>query len=216
MAKFTNLKGDGKNNAREIMVRYLKESKTNATKILSLPAEHCYIEDMLMKVGGFMRMDFELVERDRTVFNAMVKNATKVFARSTGNIGYNLKNIKDVITKAKENEYKALIYDFCGQIATFKEELEYTFDNNILDINGIMALTINKRISGNTSMDFVHDMERLNNFQSMKVKSGEELRSEAAARVFLLKATGMNYSIDEEFSYNDSSPMHLFIIRRLK
>jgi hypothetical protein len=212
---YSNHDGMYKNRARMKIVNTIKESNLKNRRILSLPADNCIIEKQLFtNVSKLIK--FVLCENNEQVYKKLLMNIVTSKTRIPHSILSG--SIGDEIYRSRENDYTDLILDYCGQIGTYHKEIEHAIKNNIVCVGGTISMTFNKRISGDTNMKFIEEMERLNpNFDK---KEGEN-RTEPAVMTFLNRVCGMNYQIVERYSYRDDgddkkrSPMMLVIVRRV-
>jgi hypothetical protein len=212
---YSNSDGLYKDIARWKIVGAIKNGKLQNRRILSLPADNCIIEGYLFEEVS-KRIQFVLCEKNEQVYKKLLMNIINSNTRIPHSILSG--SIGDEIYRSKENEYTDLILDYCGQIGTYHKEIEHAIKNNIVCVDGTISITLNKRISGDSNMEFIGDMEKLNpNFDK---KEGES-RTEPAVMTFLNRVCGMNYRIVEKYSYRDDgedkrrSPMMLVIIRRV-
>lgn len=154
---------------------------------------------------------FTTVERDATIFEQMRRKFKKC--------GIPIKCIKgefsQILYGEDENTYAHLIMDYCGDLPKVAKEFEYTIANNLVVVGGIIALTttkINRRGSGE-KWDFItslSDSKTIN--KDFDFRTDTEIQNER----FLYSILGKNYRILEVFSYADTYPMTLTIIKRIK
>ena len=203
--KFHNAKGEKKQLARETMVNAIENSRASKGTILTLPYKHCIIEKMILDRVS-KRYNFMACELDQKVFNAMLMTIAK------NNLPMNVHRggIGEKIEQAKENEYSHLILDYCGQLGTFHKEIQMAIEKNIVEVDGTISITLNKRITPNT--EYIYEkMEQLNPRQ---VKN-ELTRTEHALRTFINRVGGMGYAIESTLNYHDNTSMILMIVRRI-
>ena len=203
--KFANQDGENKELARIKMVKAIKNSNTSKNPILTLPCSDCVIE---MKILNEISKKYRFMgcELDSKVYNKMLMTIAKnnlPFDTHKGKIG-------DKIREAKPNQYSHLILDYCGTLGTAHEDIKFAIDNDIVEIDGTIAITLNKRISG--SEDIYNLMERLN---PSLPSDNDETRFVKACRTFLTRIGSYKYAIEDVFNYKDTAAMVLIIVRRI-
>lgn len=211
---FNNKGGTGKQKARNLIINAIKNSDTTKSKILTLPAEDFEIEKLLFTQVS-KKINFLMCESKPLIYKKLIAKANNFFTRMPA---YYCGFIGDKIYEARENEYSHLILDYCGQIASFADEILFAMNNKIVEVDGTISLTFNKRITGTQSKKFVELMELLNP-QTLKSKTNvikDEPRTEHSILTFFNRNGGMNYAIENVFSYKDTAAMFLVIIRRIK
>lgn len=216
-SNFANIKGLHKDEAREKMVNEIKKSGLKYGKILSLPASKFIIEQTIFNQVS-QKFSYVGVEYDKDEYFKLLTNLAKDKFVMTPIYG----SISDEIFKTKQDELSHLILDYCGQLDTFAKEIIYAIQNNIVAKNGIIAITLNKRItlaSGHSFADTIYsDMLGLRNIK--EVEKGNLVR--VALNIFLERICGLNYAIIETFEYCDSKDnkkganMVLAIVKRLR
>lgn len=119
-------------------------------------------------------------------------------------------DISNVIYGKNEGSYGHLILDYCGNLVTIKKEVEYAIQNNVLAVNGVMAITFSKPIRGidNESLKLL-GLAPINNTDT-------RCASDRAIEAYFNKVTGFTHQIEEFFYYMDTYPMTLVIIKRVK
>jgi len=203
--KFKNKNGEKKQEARVIMVNSIKEFDK---PILSLPADTLAIEKMLWKKRA--KAKFVLCENINDVYYNLLEQICKTRPHTPPSV--EPKEIGEMIKCAEPETYSNLILDYCGQIGTFHDEITHAIKNNIVVVNGVIAITVNKRITGASSHNFVERMERLEQYKTL---GDDETRTRRAALIFINKVVGFNYSIERVFDYHDTAAMLLIVIRRI-
>lgn len=202
---FNNENGNGKQKARNIIIKHIYKSGLNSGKILSLPFSKCNIEKQILSEIG-KKFSFIGYERDEKVYWKMFKTIQKhklPIYPMLGDISYELET-------AHEEKYNHLILDYCCQLGTIAEDMKNMFQVNIVDVNGIIAITLSKRITKVSQSSKVYDeMNKL-------IKNENDIETIHAFKTFFSKVCGFNYSIEEIFEYHDTCSMALIIIKRLK
>lgn len=217
VSNFSNIKGLHKDEARVKIVKEIDKSGLTYGKILSLPACEFIIEKTIFNKVS-QRFTYIGVEYKKEEYFKLLMNLAKEQFVMTPILG----NISEQIFKCKENELSHLILDYCGQLDTFAKEIIYAIQNNIVAKNGIIAITLNRRISlgsGQSFADTIYsDMLGLRNIK--EVEKGELVRT--ALNIFLERICGLNYAIIETFEYCDNKEnkkganMVLAIVKRLR
>lgn len=200
---FKNDKGVGKEVARTFIYEAINANKSESKLILSLPSHTCAIEKKIL--AKTKRFSFIGVELDENVYWKMAANIVKNRLPITPFLG----TMGDKIAEARTNQYAHLILDYCGQLHSFAEEIMLAMRNNIVEVNGTISITLNKRISGNgrTFADFI---QKLNPQHDTSICESEHL-----VRTFINRIGGYNYAIEKVLNYNDSASMILIIVRRI-
>lgn len=203
-ASFVNDKGVNKQIARDVMVNAIKQSDTTKGLILTLPFIHCLIERQILAEVS-KKYSFLGCEQEPDVYNKMLMT----IAKNNLPISTHKGTIGEKIRQAKANEYSHLILDYCGQLGTTHEDIRIAMLNNIVEINGTIAITLNKRITPKTE-EIYELMERLNP-QTDKTIS----RSEHCLKTLINRIGGFNYAIESTLNYHDTANMILVIVRRI-
>jgi predicted transcriptional regulator len=203
---YQNHKGINKQNAREIMKNAIVESGVVGV-IPTLPNTEWAIEQMIdneVKGNNFLG-----VERDAPTYKKMKQTLNKI--RKNGFVGgSHFGDIASIIYGKNENSFAHLILDYCGNLVTIKNELEYAINKNILAVDGVMAVTFSKPIRG-----IDNESKKLLNL-APKNNSDERCQSDRAIESYFHKITGFTHEVVEFFYYRDSYPMTLVIIKRVK
>lgn len=201
---YSNSEGANKQKARELMVSYI----TKLGLTLSLPWIECAIEKMLLELNENHK--FVGVERDKATYKAMRK-----FIKKNGlPIEAHLGNISSKIYGTIPNTYANMILDYCGELPTIANELKYAIDNDIMEVDGVIAVTFAKPIRKvNTFYG-----QQITGFGSItsNVQGDTRCLSDRAVEAYFHKICGFNYELVEIFNYQDKYPMTLVIVRRIK
>lgn len=204
---YKNETGANKAIAREKMANIIIKSGVSGI-IPTLPNTNWAIELMINKVTN--SNSFLGVERNPITYKKMRSNLKEF--KSTSNIfgTTHLGNISEVIYGKNEGSYAHMILDYCGNLATIKKELEYTIQNNVLAVGGVMAVTFAKPIRGT-------DAESLK-LLDLAVENNTDSRcaSDKAIEAYFQKITGFTHKVVEFFYYQDTYPMTLVLIKRIK
>lgn len=213
--RYSNGDGVEKMKTRQIIVNTMNDFKLPKRRILSLSADNCITEGMIYNQVS-KRTKFILCENHPETYRELLLNIVKnkaitPYAVLSCSVG-------EEIRRSKENDYTDLILDYCGQIGTNHEDIEYAVKNNIVCVGGTISVTLCKRISGGIgggyNMSFIERMEKLN--PNFKKQEGDN-RTEPAVLTFFNRICGMNYEIVVNHPYKDydKQSMMLVIIRRV-
>jgi hypothetical protein len=204
---YKNHNGFNKGIAREKMANIIVKSGVNGI-IPCLPNKDWTIEQMInTKVNA---NTFLGVEREVETFKVMRTNLKRL--KKTGNFfgSAHLGNIADIIFGRYEASYAHMILDYCGNLKTIQKELEYAIQHNILALNGYMAVTFAKPIRGiDAESQKLLDLAPDNNTDS-------RCASDKATEAYFHKITGFTHKVVEFFYYQDTYPMTLVLIKRIK
>lgn len=205
---YSNSNGANKQIARDKMEKAILASKSFVKSILTLPFQDCKMErQLLTNVSPKLKfLGCEMI--DETYNNMLMTIAKNNLPISThkGMIG-------EVIREAKANQFSNIILDYCGQFATYADDIKIAMENFIVGVNGAICITANKRIHVST-FGFYEQMEKLNPPFNLT----EDTRCVHGMITFINRIAGMNYSIEEKFDYNDGQGrnMVLIIVRRIQ
>jgi hypothetical protein len=200
---FKNEDGVGKGVARIDMVTQILEISSKSKVILSLPSQTCAIEQaILKKAKSFI---FIGVEAKEEVYWKMAAN----IVQNRLPITPVLATMGEKIAEARTNQYAHLILDYCGQLHSFADEIMLAMRNNIVEVNGTISITLNRRISGK-GRDFANFLQRLNPQHDTSIRETEHL-----LRTFINRVGGYNYAIEKVLNYHDKASMILIIVRRI-
>jgi hypothetical protein len=202
---YTNHTGVKKNEARLKIYEAIRKH-ISKSDILSLPSDNPVIENYIHKniSSGF---GFDLVEYCPKVFKKLLAKLMDVDF-TVNNIHKGA--IANRIYKAVENQYAHLVLDYCGVLPTFAEEILYAIQNNIVEVNGSISVTLSKNGIGNKGTIIQDCNNSTPNFWCAPKETDNGIMT------FFLKACGFNYVIEQYFPYHDTSAMVLIVIRRVK
>ena len=205
LAPFTNSNGFFKQQARQIMVSAIAESKLFG-KVLSLPFETCHIERMLIEDVS-KKLKFVGCEIEEDVYFKMLETVAKYKLKMNCVYG----SIGEQIAKARENEYSHLILDYCGQLNSFHTDIKMAMENKIVEVGGTISITLNRR---KTVVGGIEDqINALTPYADL-----ENRQVENALLHFLAMNSGGNYAIEKVFPYKDKGKqqMILVVVKRVK
>ena len=204
---YKNQNGFNKSIARQKMAEAIVKSGVNGI-IPTLPNKDWTIERMIndkVQANSFLG-----VERDINTFKVMRLNLKRFrkSAKLSGAVHYG--NISEVIYGKNEGSYAHLILDYCGNLVTVKREVEYSIQYNLLAVGGFMALTFAKPIRGIDSESLkLLDLAPIHN-------AANRCESDKAIEAYFQKITGFTHKVVEFFYYQDTYPMTLVLIQRVK
>jgi DNA-binding Lrp family transcriptional regulator len=204
---YKNETGANKAIAREKMANIIIKSGVSGI-IPTLPNTNWAIELMINK--AINSNSFLGVERNPITYKKM-RSKLKELKKSDNLFGAtHLGNISEVIYGKNEGSYAHMILDYCGNLVTIKKELEYSIQNNVLAVGGVMAITFAKPIRGT-------DAESLK-LLDLAVENNTDNRcaSDKAIEAYFQKITGFTHKVVEFFYYQDTYPMTLVLIKRTK
>ena len=193
---YHNSEGTNKQMARLLMVKYIKKAGLS----LSLPWIECAIEKMLLDLNKDHK--FLGVERDADTYKAMRKYIKKNMLPIATHLG----NISDKIYGAIPNSYANLILDYCGELVTIADELKYAIANNIMEIDGVMAVTFARPVRS-VNKHYGQVLTALGSVIS-NVNGDERCVSDKAIEAYFHKICGFNYELVEIFNYPWSYSSH--------
>jgi hypothetical protein len=207
--EFGNVKGVFKKEARQKMVDAIKVIGTT----LSLPFEDAIIEKKILDEVS-KKMTFIGYEWDKNIF----WNLCKTIGNDKLPINPVFGSIGEAIFKATKDTYANLILDYCGVLDTFAKEIEFAVNNDIVQKDGIIAITLSKMgISNNTGV-----IGEIFNSMPMNLFNTNISETELGIKLFLNKILTKNYSVETVFNYRDikengnqGMPMILIIVRRI-
>lgn len=202
---FTNEEGVNKVNGRQITKEALLKFPFSEKPILTLAGSKCIFELGLLKTNP-NNYSFSTAETDREKYY----EALQTIVDNKLNMSAYFGKIGDLIETAKENQYSHAILDYCCQLSTAANDIETILKRNIVEVNGIITITINKRIANNSPVIY----DALENINPM-TETDKITRCEHALNTLILVSGGFRYAIEKRFNYKDTSSMVLFVLRRI-
>lgn len=196
--EFTNYYGEGKNNARNFICQNIKESGVLYGNVMCLPAAYCLLE---LKIHNEVSNAFTYIacERLEKTFLEMVEtikeNNLLMFSR--------LGDLRSTIYSAAENSYSHILLDYCGILTTFKDEILYLTKKNIVRVGGTIITTVEKARDG-----------RIIKGMGIKKETKNMSRTERSIKKFFRNID--NYEMVDTFQYDDTSPMMVVVLKRVK
>lgn len=212
---FKNHEGLGKMECRKIVSKFIGEIPGRYPKILTLPCDKWLWEKEVLSQKPESK--FVGVEYDNDVFNRMVSTYVNSPELQKSVVGLHNCSMWDVIRRSEENEYNHMILDYCGIINSFKDEIDEVMTRNLVKVGGIISITLS--LTGRHNND---GGKEINNILTVIPKDifGLEMSdcsfsTKLSISTMVLKQDG-RYKLDEVIEYNDTTPMLLFVIRRMK
>jgi hypothetical protein len=188
---FTNVDGINKDAIRLLIISLII-NKFGTT--LTLPYKKAKMEKLMLKMLS-KKMNFIGYEKDKNVYYELCKLIGEERLPITAIPG----NIGDAIFKAKEDEFSNLILDYCGVLDSFADEIEYAIKNNIMQVNGLMAITLSKiGLRNNTGV--IGEIFRT---IPMEMFNSELGQTELGCKLFLNKILTKNYKVIDVKNYHD-------------
>lgn len=199
---------------RDKVIAEIKKSTLRSGDIYGLSAAEFKTEKRIFnEVGG--NFNFFSSENDNDVLFELYSNLAKEKFKMT----VFPKNLGEVLQTLPENSIAHLIADYCGQLHTYHTDISDAVKRNIVMVDGIIAITVNKRISGKENVkwyDSIKGLDKTNTYDSL-------CKVENAFKIFLERICGFDYKIESYFDYycekedgGKGANMMLAIIRRIK
>jgi hypothetical protein len=205
---YDNHGGLFKQQARDIMVNAISRFGSPLGTILTLPSYTCALElQILNRIGR--GINFIGCERDFDVFQKMVNKIAEE-RRLRNTIIPRFGEIGETIYNSKENQFAHMILDYCGTINTFHKEIEYAIQNDLIEVEGTICITVSKNGLGNNN-GIIGELLR----QFPEGTFSGEKETEMGIKLFLNKVMKSNYRVETFFNYCDTSAMALIVIRRV-
>lgn len=199
---------------RDLVVGAINKSTLRSGSIIGLPADKFKTEQRIFNEVS-TNFKFFGVEKEDDVYYELLENLGKAKFKM---VVYPTQ-LENILNGAEENSIAHLIADYCGQLHTYQKELTNAVKNNIVMVDGIIAITINKRITGAENHKFYDEMISLNETDVFN----ESCKVEKAFNVFLQRLCGFNYKLETCIDYwsekkngDKGANMMLAIIRRVK
>lgn len=205
---YANHKGLNKDIARSKWVKYIIESGLSGNLISLMNTEVSGEREILnalpdMKITG--------VECDKPTLNNLRQVIRKAKLPIEAKFGF----VHEFMYGVESDTYAHMILDYCGCLSTKTKELEYTINNNLVQVGGYIALTIKREIR-QTNSDNAKRLLSLTNTISNVGIYDRVTDSEKLNEIYVQKLLGFNYQLVEVFNYRDTTNMTLFMIKRIK
>lgn len=199
---------------RNPIIEKITQSSLKNGVIVSLPAKKFITEKRIFNEIS-KNFDFIGVERNDDIYYELLKNLSKNQFKM---VVYPT-DLSKVLTEMKENSVSHLIADYCGQLHTHEKEITDAIKRNIVKVDGVITITINKRITGAENHKFYDEMISLNNTEMYNHLS----KVEKAFKIFLERLCGFDYKLETYLDYHSNKSnggkcanMMLAIIKRVK
>jgi len=205
--------GKNKQIARDKMVEAIADSNTSYGTILSLPNTSWLIEEQVMSEVS-NRFKFLGVECHGPTFDKMVTCMLENKWRFQTHFG----KLSEIILASKPNAFSHIIADYCGQLHKQAKELRYALQNNLVEVDGTIAITLNKRIAMGQALKF--EKQTIKGYGKRP-----KAKNRCAWQLECFVSEFGNYEIEEVFEYKDAKKksdgrsganMILMIVRRVK
>lgn len=213
--QYTNHDGENKAIVRKYIAELIAKTGGYSPKILSLPADKCIWElDILTAKPTCL---FYAVEKHQDTFFDMVKTVeSNPLLRNSFRSMQN-ESMNTVINRSLEDDYAHAILDYCGTINTCYDDLQTAFNKNIVSRGGLIVVTMSKMILTHTERD--HTRKFLDAMPFAVLGNGKHCESTYATIGLingLLSECNYRYVVEDFKEYKDTSPMMVFVIRRVK
>lgn len=213
---FKNVVGEGKKQARKVMTDWIalskKEHGLRTGTIATLPSNTWAIEDIIYNTIS-KKFNYLACERNTDVFVDMVSKMNQYGKNNIPHKG----NLSDVIYNANEDEFDHIIADYCGVLSSFKDEIIHACLNKVVKVGGTISVTTLKARNekGFTS--------KLNEFYCETITGTKDSPmfdmkdNHQAIRMFFKSLCAItNFEVVQQFCYNDTTPMMLVVLKRVK
>lgn len=206
---YANHKGENKDIARKIWVKYIIESGLTGNLISLMNTEVSGEREILnalpdMKITGIECVPEVYKELRKTVKLANLPIITK--------LGY----VHEFMYGVESDTYAHMILDYCGCLSTKTKELEYTINQNLVQVGGYIALTIKREIRQIKYSDNARKLLSLTDTKSNVGIYDNVPKFDRLNEIYIQKLLGFNYQLVEVFNYRDTTNMTLFMIKRIK
>lgn len=205
---YGNHKGLNKDIARSKWVKYIIESGL-VGKLPSLMNTEVSGEREIL--NALPDMEIFGVECHKPTLN----NLRQVIRKANLPIETKFGFVHEFMYGVESDTYAHMILDYCGCLSTKTKELEYTINNNLVQVGGYIALTIKREIR-QTNSDNAKRLLSLTNTISNVGIYDNVTDSEKLNEIYVQKLLGFNYQLVEVFNYRDTTNMTLFMIKRIK
>ena len=207
--EFGNTEGLYKDVAR---TKIIESIRNKYSVMLTLPFEKAILEKRMLK-EVFHKLNFIGYEWEQKTF----WNLCKLIGEEQLPITPIHGSISNGIYGAKKDQYSNLILDYCGVLDTFAEEIKFAIENDIVESDGIIAVTLSKMgICNNTGI--IGNIFKTTPYEMFDTKMSE---TELGIKLFFNKILKSNYTMELVFNYRDKKdngnlgmPMILVIVRR--
>lgn len=201
--------------ARKLGIEAIKASYIphSCKRFLGLPYEQWTFEKTLL--GAIGTFNLFGVEYNETTFIKMKKFAANHTNKSLQAASCHNGALQEMIEGKPEGFYSHINADYTGQLPTYEKELRYALENKIVEVDGVIIITTNERLSPTKN-------DKGNKLANMLIKKHGKVngvtRYENMLRNFIIDAGKDNFEIVEKpYKYrNNGSNMIQIIARRVK
>jgi hypothetical protein len=204
----TNFGGKSKITARQIMSNWALKSGV-VGKSFSFTHKEAELEQIILK--DMPDMSFLSVDNDIEIIKAMKKTMKRL------NLPLEIKHADaiNVLRKVEPNELAHAFLDFCCQLHTASMEIRQVLDNDLVQINGTVAITVAKTVRADSKGYWFGLWKNFTEITSNQIEDNRTT-SDVANIMLLTLLMNERYTIREVFNYRDTSPMTLFILQRIR
>lgn len=205
---YANHKGLNKDIARKIWVKNIIESGLSGNLISLMNTEASGEREILKALPNMKIMG---VECDKPTLNKLRTIIRKENLPIEAKFGF----VQEFMYGVESDTYAHMILDYCGCLSTKTKELEYTINNNLVQVGGYIALTIKREIRQTNSDNAKRLLSLTNTISNVGVYDNVTV-SDRLNEIYIQKLLGFNYHLVEVFNYRDTTNMTLFMIKRIK
>lgn len=201
-----NKSNEGKTKARFYIHTGVQQSGLFIGNIASLPCDNWLLEKSIL---SDISNNFKIlgVEYDLNIYKNSLRKLIKTPILLNSGVSLIHGSIGDVIFKGTENEYAHLLLDYCGGFSKFYEEIKFAMLNKIIQVNGTISLTFSVRALGKIGIEICKKFNVTKDKNEFAMKYLVDM---------INTISDAEYCVDTTYSYKDSQPMILFIIKRNK
>lgn len=200
--------GKSKIVARQIMSDWALKSGV-VGKSFSFTHKEAELEQVILK--DMPKMTFLSVDNDIEIIKAMKKTMKRLELPLDIRHGEAI----DVLRKVEPNELAHAFLDFCCQLHTASMEIRQVLDNDLVQVNGIVAITVSKTVRVDSKGYWFRLWKNFTEITSNQVEDNRTT-SDIANVMLLTLLMNERYTIREVFNYHDTSPMTLFVLQRVR
>lgn len=121
-------------------------------------------------------------------------------------------SMSDLIYDKDADTFAHYILDYCCQLPTAMKQVEYIVHNDLIVVNGLLLMTFGLPIRSGKNAEKVKEFSNYENNN----ESDDRGLSDKALENYFVNLVGKNYKIVEFYYYQDSYPMVLVAIKRIK
>lgn len=211
MLEFDEDKGFGgksKIAARQIMSDWALKSGV-VGKSFSFTHKEAELEQVILK--DMPKMTFLSVDKDIEIIKEMKKTKKRL------ELPLDIRHAEaiDVLRKVEPNELAHAFLDFCCQLHTASMEIRQVLDNDLVQVNGIVAITVSKTVRVDSKGYWFRLWKNFTEITSNQVEDNRTT-SDIANVMHLVLLMNERYTIREVFNYHDTSAMTLFVLQRVR